>query len=158
MDRVVSMILETSSIREVIAFPKNRSAYCPLTQAPSAVTHEQLAELGLLDLGGVKPLPGTEEKRDLIDTLSWVSRIGIDDGERSTISLALKEATRLAGLVNERAGKGEPLFSVVNVTNRTRKGTFAQTSPLAEKGDLFKNAPTLKGNYFKVASILEEPK
>ncbi|MEJ1730428.1 amino acid--tRNA ligase-related protein, partial [Escherichia coli] len=30
MDRAVSMILQTPSIREVIAFPKNRSAACPL--------------------------------------------------------------------------------------------------------------------------------
>ena len=38
MDRLVSMILQTPSIREVIAFPKNRSAACPLTGAPSTVT------------------------------------------------------------------------------------------------------------------------
>ncbi|MBN1829695.1 MAG: aspartate--tRNA ligase [Deltaproteobacteria bacterium] len=51
MDRVVSMILGTPSIREVIAFPKNRSAYCPLTEAPSMVDRRQLAELRLFDLG-----------------------------------------------------------------------------------------------------------
>lgn len=155
MDRVISMILGTSSIREVIAFPKNRSAYCPLTQAPSAVAREQLAELGLLDLGGSQSLPGTEEQGDLIGTLSWVSRIGIDDEERPFIAAALKEAIRLAGLVNEKAENEEPLFSPVNVINRTRKGSFAQTSPLAGNGELLKNAPLLKGNYFKVPSILE---
>ncbi|MDD4071735.1 MAG: aspartate--tRNA ligase [Desulfobacterales bacterium] len=50
LDRVTAMIIGTESIREVIAFPKNRSAYCPLTQAPSTVDREQLAELGLLNL------------------------------------------------------------------------------------------------------------
>jgi len=50
LDRVVAMILGTPSIREVIAFPKNRSAYCPLTQSPSTVSREQLTELGLLKL------------------------------------------------------------------------------------------------------------
>ncbi|MFO7642903.1 MAG: amino acid--tRNA ligase-related protein [Desulfosarcina sp.] len=61
IDRVVAMILGTASIREVIAFPKNRSAFCPLTRAPSAVDPAQLAELGLLDLGGPDrcPLPTT---------------------------------------------------------------------------------------------------
>ena len=48
MDRVVSMILGTSSIREVMAFPKNRSAYCPLTEAPAMVAQEHLTELGLI--------------------------------------------------------------------------------------------------------------
>jgi len=50
MDRVISMILGTESIREVIAFPKNRSAHCPLSKAPSSVARKQLSELGLLDL------------------------------------------------------------------------------------------------------------
>ncbi len=52
MDRVIAMILKTESIREVIAFPKNRSAYCPLSKAPSPVSRKQLSELGLLDLDG----------------------------------------------------------------------------------------------------------
>ena len=47
MDRLVSMVLDTESIREVIAFPKNRVAYCPLTQAPSHVDNQQLDELKL---------------------------------------------------------------------------------------------------------------
>ncbi|MBU2497802.1 MAG: aspartate--tRNA ligase, partial [Proteobacteria bacterium] len=48
LDRVIAMILKTPSIREVIAFPKNRSAFCPLTQAPAFVEKQQLEELGLL--------------------------------------------------------------------------------------------------------------
>ena len=47
LDRVIAMILKASSIREVIAFPKNRSAYCPLSEAPSFVDGSQLKELGL---------------------------------------------------------------------------------------------------------------
>ncbi|TSA53286.1 MAG: hypothetical protein D4R45_05815, partial [Planctomycetaceae bacterium] len=58
MDRLVSMILDTSSIREVIAFPKNRNACCPLTNAPSPVVYRQLAELGLMDPGGGKWVQG----------------------------------------------------------------------------------------------------
>ncbi len=53
MDRVISMILGTPSIRDVIAFPKNRSASCPLTEAPSPVSDRQLAEAGLLESVGV---------------------------------------------------------------------------------------------------------
>ncbi len=53
MDRVISMILKTISIRDVIAFPKNRSASCPLTEAPSPVSDKQLVEAGLLEAVGV---------------------------------------------------------------------------------------------------------
>ena len=45
MDRLIAMITQSESIREVIAFPKNRVAYCPLTKAPSVVDEAQLSEL-----------------------------------------------------------------------------------------------------------------
>jgi len=46
-DRLVTIMIGAKSIREVIAFPKTTSATCPLTDAPSPVTEEQLRELGL---------------------------------------------------------------------------------------------------------------
>lgn len=46
-DRLVAIMTGVSSIREVIAFPKTTSAACPLTEAPSNVTSEQLKELAL---------------------------------------------------------------------------------------------------------------
>lgn len=47
LDRLISMLLGEGSIREVIAFPKNRVALCPLTQAPDAVSDKQLKELSI---------------------------------------------------------------------------------------------------------------
>ena len=155
MDRVVSMILGAASIREVIAFPKNRSAHCPLTEAPSEVAEEQLAELSLLNLGSKNNLPGAGEKQDLLDSLSWVSRIALSGEERPVIASALQEAERMAALVAEKSGDGEPLFSVLPVQNHMRKEALAKTSRLSEAGHMLKNAPSVKGTFFKVASILE---
>jgi len=155
IDRVVAMILGTSSIREVIAFPKNRSAFCPLTEAPSPVAMEQLAELGLLELGGSPSLPGSKEQQDLVDSLSWVSRIRIDAEERPAIASAIADAKAFADLINSRCVEDEPMFSVVTVANRTRQGAESRVSPFAEKGEILKNAPSTKGGFFKVASILE---
>jgi aspartyl-tRNA synthetase len=155
MDRACAMILGTSSIREVIAFPKNRSAFCPLTQAPSDVSRDQLAELGLLDLGGTDRVTGMAQKKDLIESLSWVSRIGIADNERAAIAAGLEEANRLAEVVDERAGDEAPLYSVTGTVNRMRKAGEAQEAPPSEQEGIFKNAPAMKGKYFKVASILE---
>ena len=47
IDRVLTILLGLSSIREVIAFPKNQKAVDPMTEAPSPVEERQLKELGI---------------------------------------------------------------------------------------------------------------
>ena len=158
MDRVISMILGTASIREVIAFPKNRRAFCPMTGAPSDVAGSQLAELGLGAGGPEHALPGAPPKADLLETLSWVSRIQVDERQQAAVRQALAEAQSLARAMAGRTQDledREPLYSVLPASGRTREGTQARRHPLAENRDLFKNAPAVSGGYFKVASILE---
>ena len=55
VDRLTALALGLDSIREVIAFPKTTSAACPLTGAPSAVSPDQLEELGIRVTSGEKP-------------------------------------------------------------------------------------------------------
>jgi aspartyl-tRNA synthetase len=149
------MILGTPSIREVIAFPKNRSAYCPLTGAPSRIADKQLHELGLLDFSPDKPIPGIHEEKDLIDSLSWLSRIGIKEEEKDLVKSALDDAVMLGSVMKEHAGGEEPTFSAVKLANRSRNGDTAKMCDLAESGDLLKNAPSVKRGFFKVANIIE---
>lgn len=47
LDRIIMLMLKRNNIREVITFPKNKTGFCPMTQAPSQVDSIQLKELAI---------------------------------------------------------------------------------------------------------------
>ena len=47
IDRIVMLLTGAASLRETFSFPKTAKAFCPLTEAPSPVSQDQLDELYL---------------------------------------------------------------------------------------------------------------
>ena len=60
LDRLIMLMVGASSIRDVIAFPKTKTADCPLTEAPAEVDGKQLRDLGIR----LREKPQTQAQKD----------------------------------------------------------------------------------------------
>jgi aspartyl-tRNA synthetase len=170
LDRVIAMILKTNSIRDVIAFPKNRSAYCPLSQTPSPADKEQLRELGLLDLREQEQTPGqamktalqvseppaastTRVSREEVQHVARLARLRFTDAEIDDYAKDLNSILDYAeSLEKLNTDDVPPTSHVLPMQNVWREDEPGGTSDAEQ---VLSNAPDRQGNYYKVPKILE---
>lgn len=165
LDRVVAMILKLSSIRDVIAFPKNRSAICPLTGAPSLVSGEQLDELKLSTASkkeateaqaskrGYEARPREKITNQQVRHVAKLARLQMTETEIEAYKKDLNSILDYAEMLAEvDTTHIEPMHHVLKMVNVLR-----DDHPVSEnlQSAILTNAPRGENDYFKVPKILE---
>jgi aspartyl-tRNA synthetase len=168
LDRVIAMILKASSIREVIAFPKNRSAFCPLSEAPSFVEGSQLKELGLaLPAAGftqertsrpsalTEPAPSPSERvsLDQVRHIAKLARLKLTESEvllyQKDLNSILEYVETLKDLDAENVRPMSHVIPMKNVWREDKPGKAGKTE------EILSNAPEREKDFFKVPRIIE---
>jgi aspartyl-tRNA synthetase len=173
LDRVIAMILKTTSIRDVIAFPKNRRAFCPLTEAPSWADPAQLEELALSTPSepvageSVKSIQTSAEEstvtskkvkaemitKEEVHHVARLARLDITDQEteffQKDLNSILNYVETLKSLDTDHVSPMSHVLEIENVWREDQPDAHKETEPLLE------NAPMREENYYKVPKILE---
>jgi len=168
LDRVIAMILKVSSIREVIAFPKNRSAFCPLSEAPSVVEGPQLTELGLaVPAAGfihertsrapfqAETAPSFSERisPDHVKHIARLARLKLTDSEVLLYQQDLNSILEYVETLRElEAENVRPMSHVIPMKNVWRED---KSGKAGKPEEILTNAPDREKDFFKVPKIIE---
>ena len=157
LDRLAMQMLEAESLRDVIAFPKNKDAVCPMTQAPNVVDPHQLEVLGLAALlskeGTGKAVQKRQRPKIDVENVANLSKLLLSPEEKEAAAKDMEEIVEVANQLQAIDTENIPAAAhTAKLTNVFRED-IPQTSCPREL--LLENAPEQHDGCVFVPQVVE---
>lgn len=157
LDRLAMQMLEAESLRDVIAFPKNKDAVCPMTQAPNVVDPQQLEVLGLAALlskeGTGKAVQKRQRPKIDVENVANLSKLLLSPEEKEAAAKDMEEIVEFANQLQAIDTENIPAAAhTAKLTNVFRED-IPQTS--CPREFLLENAPEQHDGCVFVPQVVE---
>ncbi len=158
LDRFVMLLVGADSLREVIAFPKNKDASCPLTDAPDHVDPAQLEILGLdkaftaAQTDSAKS--GKKTAKDIdVDNIAKLARLRFSAEEKKELAQDMVSIINFADSIASIDTEGiEATAHIAPLSNVFREDRAVSAFT---RDELLKAAPTTADGYVTVPRVVE---